>query len=80
MFFFCGGSYFDWFPIRGIVSDNFDFYSPVGKFLDYLHHMALPTFCYTLGEFAVMTMLVKNSLLEEIKKDYIRTLIVKDLH
>ena len=74
---FGGGSFLDWFPISGIVSDNFEALSFPGKFLDFLHHMVLPLICYMASEFAFLTLLMKNSLLEEIKKEYMRTAIVK---
>jgi microcin C transport system permease protein len=75
--FLGGGSFLDWFPISGIVSDNFEALSSGGKVLDFLHHMVLPLFCYMASEFAFLTLLMKNSLMEEIKKDYMRTAIVK---
>ena len=75
--FLCGGSFLDWFPIAGIVSDNFEFLPWYQKILDFLHHMILPLICFMIGEFAVLTMLMKNSLLEELKKDYLRTALVK---
>jgi microcin C transport system permease protein len=75
--FLAGGSFLDWFPLSGIVSDNFETLSFGGKVLDFLHHMALPLFCYMASEFAFLTLLMKNSLMEEIKKDYMRTAIVK---
>lgn len=75
--FFGGGSYFNLFPISGIVSDNFEYLSMPGKTADFLHHMILPMICYMASEFAFLTMLMKNSLLEEIQKDYMRTAIVK---
>jgi microcin C transport system permease protein len=65
------------FPISGIVSEEFEDLSLGGKILDFLHHMVLPMTCYMMGEFAFLTMLMKNSLLEEIGKDYIRTALVK---
>jgi microcin C transport system permease protein len=77
--FFGGGSFFDWFPISNMVSDNFESLDPWGKALDFLHHMFLPLICYMIGEFAFLTMLMKNSLLEEINKDYIRTALVKGM-
>lgn len=77
--FFAGGSYFDWFPIGGIVSPNFEHLSPVGKVLDFLHHMVLPLTCYMVGEFALLTLLMKNSVLEEMNKDYVRTAMAKGL-
>ena len=75
--FLSGGSFLDWFPISGIVSDNFESLSIFGKILDFLHHMVLPLICYMASEFAFLTILMKNSLMDEIKKDYMRTAIVK---
>jgi len=75
--FLGGGSYFNLFPISGIVSDNFESLSATGKALDFLHHMVLPMTCYMLSEFAFLTMLLKNSVLDEIGKDYMRTALVK---
>jgi microcin C transport system permease protein len=75
--FFAGGSYLAWFPLSGIVSDNFEDLSLIGKTLDFLHHMILPMICYMASEFAFLTMLMKNSILEEIQKDYIRTALAK---
>ncbi len=75
--FLGGGSFLDWFPISGIVSDNFETLSLGGKALDFLHHMILPLVCYMASEFAFLTLLMKNSLMDEIKKDYMRTAIVK---
>lgn len=75
--FFAGGSYLDLFPVSGVVSDNWEFMGPVDQTLDFLHHMALPMLCYMAGEFAFLTLLMKNSLLDEMGKDYIRTAVVK---
>lgn len=75
--FLGGGSYLDLFPISGIISEDFESLSAAGKVLDFLHHMVLPMFCYMISEFALLTMLMKNSLLEEIGKDYMRTALVK---
>jgi microcin C transport system permease protein len=75
--FFGGGSFLDWFPISGVVSDNHEFLSPMGKVFDFLHHMVLPLVCFMIGEFAFLTLLTKNSLLEELNKDYIRTALAK---
>ncbi len=66
-----GGSFFDIFPTRGIVSDNWDDLNPFDKILDYLWHMTLPIICSVIGSFAVMTMLTKNSFIEEINKQYV---------
>lgn len=76
---FGGGSFLNFFPLSGIVSDNFEYMSFFGKFLDVLHHMILPVFCYTVGGFAVLTNLMKNSLMDELNKDYIRTALSKGL-
>ncbi len=75
--FLGGGSYLNLFPISGIISDQFESLSLTGKLLDFLHHMVLPMVCYMMGEFAFLTMLMKNSLLEELGKDYMRTALVK---
>lgn len=75
--FLGGGSYLDMFPISGIISEDFEDFTPVGKVLDFLHHMVLPMTCYMMGEFAFLTMLMKNSLMEELGKDYMRTALVK---
>lgn len=77
--FFAGGSYFDWFPMGGIVSDDFESLSPAGKALDFLHHMVLPLVCWMIGEFAVLTLLMKNSMLDELNKDYLRTALAKGM-
>jgi microcin C transport system permease protein len=69
---FGGGTWLDWFPLGGIVSDNFEYLSFWGKTLDFLHHMVLPMICYMLPEFAFLTFLMKNTLLEELNKDYVR--------
>ena len=74
---FAGGSYFQWFPMSGIVSDNYQDLSAGGKVLDFLHHLCLPMICYMIGEFAVLTQLMKNTLLDELNRDYIRTALVK---
>lgn len=75
--FLGGGSFLDLFPLSGIVSDDFEYLSPIAKVGDFLHHMVLPMICYMASEFAFLTMLMKNSLIEEIKKDYMRTALVK---
>ncbi|MCW8922850.1 MAG: microcin C ABC transporter permease YejB [Gammaproteobacteria bacterium] len=71
--FFGGGSFFDVFPLRGLVSDNWDAMSWGDKILDYLWHMVLPIIASVIGSFAVMTMLTKNSFIEEIRKQYVLT-------
>jgi microcin C transport system permease protein len=76
---FGGGSFFNWFPIAGIISDDYDSLSFFGKILDRVHHFILPMICYMIGHFTVLTMLMKNSVLEETKKDYVRTARSKGL-
>ncbi|TDJ23366.1 MAG: ABC transporter permease subunit, partial [Gammaproteobacteria bacterium] len=70
---FAGGSYFDWFPLRGLTSDNFDDLSVFGKIRDYFWHLALPLTALTIGGFATLTMLTKNSFLEELNKQFVLT-------
>ncbi|MHA3978040.1 microcin C ABC transporter permease YejB [Halovulum sp. GXIMD14794] len=77
--FFAGGSYFQWFPLRGLTSDNFDDLSLMGKIGDYLWHIALPVTAATIGAFATLTLLTKNSFLDEIKKQYVVTARAKGL-
>jgi len=74
-----GGSFFDVFPTRGIVSDNWNDLSFINKILDYLWHMTLPIISSVIGSFAVMTMLTKNSFIEEINKQYVLTAKSKGL-
>lgn len=76
---FAGGSYFDWFPIGGIKSDDYDTFSTLGKIGDRLYHFILPLTCYMIGGFTELTMLVRNSMLDVIKSDYIRTARSKGL-
>jgi microcin C transport system permease protein len=77
--FFAGGSYWNIFPMSGIVSDNFDDLSLSAKVLDFLNHLFLPMICYMIGEFAFLTQLMKNSLLDELNKEYVRTALVKGM-
>ena len=70
---FAGGSYFDWFPLRGLVSDNWHQLSWPERIVDYFWHMALPLTALVIGSFAGLTMLTKNSFLEEINKQYVVT-------
>lgn len=76
---FGGGSFWDVFPLRGLTSDNWEELSLGGKVLDYLWHMVLPVTAAVVGSFAVMTMLTKNSFLEEIRKQYVLTARAKGL-
>ncbi len=76
---FAGGSYLDLFPLRGLTSENFDELSTLGKIGDYFWHLALPLLAYTIGGFATLTMLTKNSFLDEINKQYVQTARAKGL-
>ncbi len=76
---FAGGRYFDWFPLRGLFSDNFDELSSLEKVTDYFWHMALPILSMVIGGFAGLTMLTKNSFLDEINKQYVITARSKGL-
>ena len=76
---FAGGSYWQIFPMQGLVSENFASLSPWGKLLDYAHHMVLPTICMTIGGFATLTIFTKNSFLDEINKQYVMTARAKGL-
>jgi microcin C transport system permease protein len=77
--FFGGGSFLNIFPLRGIVSDNWADFSMIHKTLDYLWHMVLPITASAVGSLAVMTMLTRNSFLEEIRKQYVMTARAKGL-
>jgi len=79
MVVFAGGTYFQWFPLRGLVSDNWDSLSLWGKITDYLWHMVLPITASTISSFATMTLLTKNSFLDEIRKQYVMTARAKGL-
>jgi len=76
---FCGMNeqFLDIFPLSGFHSENFDTLSFSGKVADISMHMFLPTLCYVIGGFAVTTLLMKNSLLEQINQDYVRTVLAK---
>ncbi|CAN2041442.1 microcin C transport system permease protein [Candidatus Magnetomoraceae bacterium gMMP-15] len=76
---FCGtvDGFWDWFPVSGFHSTYFDSMSLWKKSKDITAHIALPVLCYVIGNFAVLTLLMKNSLLEQIGKDYIRTVLSK---
>jgi microcin C transport system permease protein len=76
---FGGGSFWNIFPLRGLVSDNWSELTWTAKILDYLWHMVLPIISSTVGSLAVMTMLTKNSFLEEIRKQYVITARAKGL-
>lgn len=76
---FAGGSFYDWFPLRGLSSENFAELSWHEKIIDYFWHLALPLTAYTIGGFATLTMLTKNSFLDEINKQYVKTAKSKGL-
>ena len=76
---FAGGSYFDWFPLRGLTSENFSELSLFGKIVDYFWHLALPLTALVLAAFATTTLLTKNSFLDEIRKQYVQTARAKGL-
>ncbi|MCZ6643669.1 MAG: microcin C ABC transporter permease YejB [Gammaproteobacteria bacterium] len=76
---FAGGNYLDWFPLRGLVSDNWDELSWGDRIYDYFWHLALPITALTIGGFATLTMLTKNSFLEEINKQFVLTARAKGL-
>jgi microcin C transport system permease protein len=77
---FAGGSYFHWFPLRGLVSENWGDLDWPHRILDYLWHMTLPVAAMVIGSFASLTMLTKNSFLEEINKQYVVTARAKGLN
>ncbi|WP_110665395.1 microcin C ABC transporter permease YejB [Salinicola halophilus] len=70
---FAGGSYLNWFPLRGLTSANFDELSVLAKIQDYFWHITLPVLASAVGSFATLTMLTKNSFLDEIHKQYALT-------
>jgi microcin C transport system permease protein len=74
-----GGTFLSLFPLSGVVSDNFEYLPWYLQILDFAHHMVLPVLCYSVGGFAILTTLMKNSLMEELNKDYIRTALAKGL-
>lgn len=76
---FAGGRYLDWFPLRGLFSENFDELSTPEKIADYFWHMALPVISMVIGGFAGLAMLTKNSFLDEINKQYVLTARAKGL-
>ncbi|MDR6816163.1 microcin C transport system permease protein [Neorhizobium sp. 2083] len=77
---FAGGSFFDWFPLRGLVSDNFSELPWWQKIVDYFWHLTLPLIAMSLSAFATTTLLTKNSFIDEIKKQYVTTARAKGLN
>ena len=76
---FAGGSYFDWFPLRGLTSPDWETLSWPAKIADYFWHITLPVLALVISGFAGLTMLTKNSFLEEINKQYVITARAKGL-
>ncbi len=76
---FAGGSYWKIFPLRGLTSDGWEDLSLIGKVLDYFWHIALPVLAGTISSFATLTLLTKNSFLDEIRKHYVMTARAKGL-
>ena len=79
MILFAGGGYLEWFPLRGLVSDDWDTLSWPARVVDYFWHMALPVLAMVIGGFAGLAMLTKNSFIDEINKQYVITARAKGL-
>ncbi|MDF2232993.1 microcin C ABC transporter permease YejB [Albimonas sp. CAU 1670] len=79
LIFFAGGSYWQWFPLRGLVSDGFWQMSTGAQILDYFWHITLPVIAMSISGFATLTLLTKNSFLDEIRKQYVVTARAKGL-
>ena len=76
---FAGGSYLSWFPLRGLTSNNFDELSLFGQIKDYFWHLSLPILASVISSFATLTLLTKNTFLDEINKQYVVTARAKGL-
>jgi len=76
---FAGGRYFDWFPLRGLTSSGWEDMSRVEQILDYLWHITLPVIAMVISGFAGLTMLTKNSFLDQINMQYVQTARAKGL-
>ncbi|RMO67329.1 microcin C ABC transporter permease YejB [Pseudomonas syringae group genomosp. 3] len=76
---FCGGTSLNWFPVRGLVSDNFEQLSTLGKVADYFWHLVLPVSALVIGGFATLTLLTKHSFLNEITRQYVTTARAKGM-
>ena len=76
---FAGGRYLDWFPLRGLTSDDWETLSWPMRIVDYFHHLALPLTALVIGGFAGLTMLTKNAFVDEIGKQYVLTARSKGL-
>lgn len=77
--FFAGSGYLNWFPIGSLKSDDYESFTMMGKISDRLWHFILPLICYLLGSFTQLTMLMRNSMLDVIKSDFVRTAKAKGL-
>jgi microcin C transport system permease protein len=76
---FAGGSYLQWFPLRGLVSENWHELSLIGKILDYCWHITLPVLAMVISGFATLAMLTKNSFLDQLHQQYVLTARAKGL-
>ena len=76
---FAGGTFLDWFPLRGLSSDNWTELSFAARIGDYFWHLALPLTCLVIGSFAALTMLTKNTFVEEMRKQYVLVARAKGL-
>ncbi|HEK0906528.1 microcin C ABC transporter permease YejB [Pseudomonas parafulva] len=76
---FAGGTSLNWFPVRGLVSEDFDQLSLLGKVADYFWHLVLPVGALVIGGFATLTLLTKNAFLDEISRQYVVTARAKGL-
>ncbi len=76
---FAGGTFLDWFPLRGLTSENWASLSWPARIVDYFWHLTLPLICYAIGSFAVVTFLTKNTFVEEIRKQYVLVARAKGL-
>ncbi|HUF55021.1 MAG TPA: microcin C ABC transporter permease YejB [Thermohalobaculum sp.] len=76
---FAGGSFVQWFPLRGLTSDNWEQLSLFGKIIDYFWHLTLPLLSMMIAGFATLTLLTKNSFMDEIRKQYVMTARAKGL-
>jgi microcin C transport system permease protein len=76
---FAGGSFFQWFPSRGLTSDNWSQLTLIGKVVDYFWHLTLPLIAMSLGAFTTMAFLTRNAFLDEIRKQYVMTAQAKGL-
>ena len=76
---FAGGTYFEWFPLRGLTSPGFEEMTLIEKIGDYFWHLALPILASVISSFATLTMLTKNTFLDEIHKQYALTARAKGL-